>query len=129
MIAIPLDNEHNTTISELYGRAPFFALLDMQSGAFKVIENEVVGKGPKSAEFLKAHNVSSTIFFHMGEGVYKSFEENGMFVYSAEHKKMSIDEIFFKHLDKKLLQVDASNYKEKLDPGNGSVCTCGCENQ
>lgn len=127
MLAIPLDNENSTTLCELYGRAPYFALLDMQSGFFKVIPNDVVGKGPESAEFLEAHSVTSTIYYHMGEGVYKGFADCGMSVYSAEHQKMSINEIYIKHIERKLTLVDESNYKEKLDPGEGATCTCGCE--
>lgn len=49
MIAIPLDSQEATTISKLYGKAPFFALLDTQNGNFSVIENERKGQGPKSA--------------------------------------------------------------------------------
>lgn len=129
MLAIPLDKEESSTISELYGKAPFFGMLDTTNGDLVVIKNEAIGKGPKSAGFLKENGATSTIFYHMGEGVYKSFVKNGMDVFSAEHTKMSIDNIFKEYLNKRLQTVDNSNYKVKLDPGgDGSTCTCGCEN-
>ncbi len=127
MIAIPLDKKDSTTLSDLYGNAPFFALLDTNTGSFKVIENEVQGEGPKSADFLKSKGVSSTVFYHMGEGVYKSFVKNGMDIFSSDHAYYTLEEIFQNSLNSNLLKLDDSNYKELLDPGNGSACTCGCE--
>ena len=128
MLAIPLDSKDSTTLSELYGRAPFFALLDTEVGSFKVIENEVKGKGPKSADFLKEFGVTSTIFYHMGEGVYKSFTKNSMDVYTAEYSHDSIDTIYQNIKSDKYKKLDESNYSKLLDPGSGETCTCGCEN-
>lgn len=127
MLAIPLDTQDSTTLSKLYGRAPFFALLNPQTGHFRVIENDVVGKGPKSANFLKDQNVKSTIFYHMGEGVYKSFEKNDMSVYTADYNQYSLEEIYRKSKDNKLTQLTENNYEKLLDPGEGETCTCGCE--
>jgi predicted Fe-Mo cluster-binding NifX family protein len=127
MIAIPLDKENSTTLSDLYGNAPFFALLDTTTGSFKVVKNEVKGQGPQSAEFLKKKGAASTIFYHMGEGVYKAFVKNGMDIFSSDHTYYTLEEIFQNCLSSKLLKLDDNNYKELLDPGNGSKCTCGCE--
>lgn len=126
MIAIPLDNQESTVLSELYGNAPFFALLDSETGTFKVVENEEVGNGPKSADFLKTLGVSSTIYYHMGEGVYKSFVKNGLDVFTSDHTKYTLDEIFDLSLNDKLLKLNDTNYKELLDPGSAGACKCGC---
>jgi predicted Fe-Mo cluster-binding NifX family protein len=125
MIAIPLDNENSTQISKLYGKAPYFAILDIDSGSFKVIENGVKGSGPKSASFLKKFGVDSTIFYHMGDGVYKSFKKENMDVYCAKYNLYSIDEIYRDFLSDSLQKLDESNYKELLDSGESS-CSCGC---
>ncbi|QOP40722.1 NifB/NifX family molybdenum-iron cluster-binding protein [Sulfurimonas marina] len=127
MLAIPLDNEFNTNISELYGQAPYFGLLNLNDGELTVIKNEVNGQGPKSAGFLAAYGVKATVFYHMGEGVYNSFVDRGMDVYTTEHTKMSLNEIYEKFLKKQLNKLDRFNYREKLDPGNGGACQCGCE--
>lgn len=126
MLAIPLDKKDSTTISELYGKAPFFALLDSNVGHFKVVENEVRGSGPKSASFLASLGVSSTIFYHMGEGVYKSFEDEKMSVYTVEHTKCSIDEIYRNMKSSKFQKLTPANYSTLLDSGE-SDCSCGCE--
>jgi predicted Fe-Mo cluster-binding NifX family protein len=128
MLAIPIDTKETTTISEFYGNVEFFALLDTDTGSFTVVENEVKGNGPKSAVFLKESGADATIYYHMGEGVYNSCIENGLEVYSAEHAKMSIDEIYQTYLTSSLSNVDATNYKEKLDPGSSGECKCGCNN-
>jgi len=127
MIAIPIDTKESTTLSELYGRVPYFALLDIQTGSFTVVENEVKGQGPKSAEFLKPLGVEATVFYHMGEGVYKSFVKNGMDVYSSEHQHLSIDEIYRAFKEGTLAKLDESNCDKLLDPGEGQTCNCGCE--
>lgn len=128
MLAIPLDATNTTTLSKLYGQAPCFTLLDTQTGMFSVIKNKVIGKGPKSADFLKEYGVSSTVFYHMGEGVYKSFEKNEMEVYSCEHNEYTIDEIYLHFLQGDLKKLNKSNYSQLLDPGADQICKCGCEN-
>lgn len=126
MLAIPLDTKDSTTLSKLYGKAPFFALLDTEIGSFKVVENEVMGKGPKSADFLKSNGATGTIFYHMGEGVYKSFEENSMDVYCADYAKDSIEDIYQNMKSNGYKKLDSSNCNDLLDPGEGESCKCGC---
>jgi predicted Fe-Mo cluster-binding NifX family protein len=126
MLAIPLDTQDSTTLSKLYGKAPFFALLDTEVGSFKVIENEVMGKGPKSAQFLKEQGATSTIYYHMGEGVYKSFEEECMGVYCADYSLETIEDIYQNLKKDTYKKLDSSNYSELLDPGEGETCKCGC---
>lgn len=127
MLAIPLDTKDSNTISKLYGKAPYFALLDTKNDILKIVENEVIGKGPKSADFLKKHNVKATIFYHMGEGVYNSFQNNLMDVYTVNYKEDNLEEIRIKFLSNMYKKVDSSNYKTLLDPGENETCTCGCE--
>jgi predicted Fe-Mo cluster-binding NifX family protein len=128
MIAIPLDNKNSTKISKLYGNAPYFALLDVQTGNFSVVENEQVGSGPKIASFLKPLNVNSTIFFHMGEGVYNSFIDEKMNVYKSKSLNESIDNIYMDLKNKSITKLNSNNYKELLDPGTTGSCKCGCNN-
>jgi len=127
MLAIPLDTKDSTTLSKLYGKAPYFVLLDTEIGSFTVIENEMIGKGPKSAEFLKSKGVNSTIFYHMGEGVYKAFQENYMDVYCAQYSADSIETIYQNIRSDKYIKLDESNYNKLLDPGENEACTCGCD--
>jgi|GEM_PF-681059 len=127
MLAIPIDTKESTTISKLYGRVPYFALLNIQTGNFKVISNEVQGEGPKSGEFLKTKGVSSTIYCYMGEGVYKSFIKNGMEVYTADYNNFTIEEIYQNFLNEKIEKLTNDNYKSLLNPGEGETCSCGCE--
>ena len=127
MLAIPIDTKESTTISKLYGRVPYFALLDTNTGNYEVITNNVQGEGPKSGDFLKMKGVTLTLFYYMGEGVYKSFVKNGMDVYTADYNLYSIEEIFENFKNKKLIQLTNDNYKELLNPGEGETCSCGCE--
>ena len=125
MLAIPLDEKNSTTISQLYGKAPYFGLYDGKE--LKVIENEVKGDGPSCADFLNKKGAKSTIFYHMGEGVYKSFVKNNMDVYTSEHTELEVANAYELLSKGQLVKLDDSNYKELLDPGNGGSCKCGCE--
>jgi len=126
MLAIPLDEKNSTTISKLYGNAPFFALFD--GAKLKILENEVCGKGPESAKFLKDKGASSTVFYHMGEGVYNAFIKNEMDVYSSQHNEYLISQAHQLLESKQLIKLDDNNYKELLDPGSNGECKCGCSN-
>ncbi|MFT7003358.1 MAG: putative Fe-Mo cluster-binding NifX family protein [Sulfurimonas sp.] len=127
MLAIPLDEKESTTISKFYGNAPFFALYDGKE--LKVVENEVCGKGPASAKFLKSKGASSTVYYHMGDGVYKAFAKENMDVYTSEHKEYLISQAYEMLKSGELKKLDESNYKQLLDPGSNGECTCGCENK
>ena len=105
---------------------PFFALLDTEIGNFTVVKNEVIGKGPQSGDFLKSCGAVGTIFYHMGEGVYKSFEKNAMDVYCADYSLDSIEEIYRKINIGGYEKLNSSNYEKLLDPGEGETCKCGC---
>jgi predicted Fe-Mo cluster-binding NifX family protein len=121
MIAIPVNSKQSTTLSKLYGHAPFFALLSDVDGNFKMVENSV--KGPKIAEFLKTEGVTSTIFYHMGEGVFNAFSALNLPVYTADKKVLTLDQIFIGLQNSALHEVTQENAERLLDPGS-SQCNC-----
>jgi len=126
MLAIPLDEKESTTISQLYGNAPYFGLFD--GTKLKVIKNEVKGDGPASAEFLKEKGATSTVYYHMGEGVYKAFVKSKIDVYSSSHNEYLISQAYELQTSNGLEKLNSENFKNLLDPGNGGSCKCGCEN-
>ena len=126
MIAIPLSKDSSTIISDLYGNAPYFALLDLNSGYFSVVENEACGNGIDTAQFVKDLGASSTLFFHMGEGVYKQLVQDGIKVYSASKVFLTIEEIYRSFLNNACKLVTEGNYEHLLDPGTSS-CSCECD--
>lgn len=124
MIAIPIDTQSSTTISDLYGNAPFFALLDTNSGFFQVVKNEEFGNGPKIVPFLKDLGVSKTVFIHMGEKLFTLYDDASVEVFTCKDEKASIDAIYNDYLGGSLLKLDETNYKDLVDIG----CTsCGCK--
>ena len=123
MIAIPLDKKESTTISELYGNTPYFALLNEETGIFKVVENQGCGDGIDTARFVSEKNIDSTIFYYMGEKVYDFLEDKGLKVYSCLKKHLSLDEIYQNLLNGNCKEVTNENSSELLDSGN-SACTC-----
>lgn len=124
MISIPIDSKSSTVISELYGNAPYFALLDVNSGLFKVVKNKEIGNGPKVVPFLKDLGTSKTVFTHMGEKLFSLYDEASIEVFTCKDKNASIDAIYNDYLMESLLQLDQTNYKDLVD----SDCTsCGCK--
>ena len=126
MIAIPLAKNESTVISDLYGNSPYFALLNEETGTFKVVENKGCGDGIETAKFISEQKVDSTIFYHMGEGVYNFLHENGLKVYSCVKNYLSIDEIYLQFLGKKHKEVTKSNCSALLDSGTTSI-SCFCK--
>lgn len=123
MIAIPLDNKESTVISKLYGNSAYFALLNEETGAFKVLKNIACGDGMDTAKFITSLKVDSTIFYYMGEKVYDNLKEKGLKVYSCLKTHLSIDEIYQNLLNDKCQEVTNENSSALLDSGN-SACTC-----
>lgn len=129
MIAIPIDKQNSKSISQYFGNASYFALLDVKSGDVCISENRGNGNGPDTANFLKDINVTSTIFYHMGEGVFNTLDKNNIKVYTCEKKDLSIEDIHSMFLNKNTKQVTKQNSSLLLDSGNSSSCTCGCSNK
>ncbi|HHH18924.1 MAG TPA: dinitrogenase iron-molybdenum cofactor biosynthesis protein [Campylobacterales bacterium] len=128
MIAIPLDTTESIKISKLYGNAPYFALLDPVTGDVTTIENIECGNGPKSATFLSGLDVKGTLFYHMGEGVYKAFDQEGIAVFTVDKQELTLGEIAEVAERDGFVKLDSSNYKSLLDPGTATgACQCGCE--
>lgn len=124
MLAIPLSSSSATTISNLYGNAPFFAFLNTSTGEVKVEENKGCGNGADTAMFIKESGATSTMFYHMGEGVFNTLYKEGVKVFSATKNLFSIEEILKKSLEEECPLVTKENSKELLDSGSAS-CTCG----
>lgn len=125
MIAIPLSKNSSTTISDLYGNAPYFALLNPLSGDFIVKENIACGNGLDTAKFVKDSGATSTFFYHMGEGVFNFFDENEIEVFTSSKSYLTIEDIYQKYLGKSCKLVTKSNCNTLLDPGTTS-CSCEC---
>lgn len=123
MIAIPLSEATSTTISDLYGKAPYFALLDLETGSVRVTENLGCGDGEKTAKFITESGAKKTIFYHMGEKLFDYLFEKDISVYTSSKTFLTIDEIF-KDLSKgRYKLLDKSSASSLLDSGN---CNCTC---
>ena len=121
MIAIPLDTKDSTLISKLYGNAPFFALLDPETGTFKVVENDGLGDGENTAKFVSQTEANCTLFYHMGEGVYKCLSENSIDVYTVSQISVTLEDIYMGFPQNRFKKLNDSNASTLLDSGN---CTC-----
>jgi predicted Fe-Mo cluster-binding NifX family protein len=121
MIAIPLGQKDATTISDLYGNAPYFAMLDMNSGEFNVVKNKGRCDGEDTAQFIIDSGVTSTLFYHMGEGLFKLLDEKNIAVYSVSKVYVTLEDIYSDFYKKGYKKVTKDNLSLLLDAGN---CTC-----
>ena len=127
MIAIPLDTKESQTMSKYYGNAPYFVMLDTASGDFEVIKNDACGNGLDTAKFLIGKGSTQTLFYYMGDGVYREFAKSGVEVFSCGQKIYTLDEIYKEFMSNSFTKLDEGNFKELLDPGESGSCSCGCE--
>lgn len=121
MLAIPIDTAQSTVISELYGNAPFFAFMDLHTGNFSVVKNEGLGDGEDTAQFIANSKVGSTIFYHMGEGLFNRLNDANVKVYSCAKVAVNLDEIYRNFLQNDFKLLTSANALSLLDSGN---CTC-----
>ena len=121
MLAIPIDTAHSTVILELYGNAPFFAFMDLDTGIFSVQKNEGLGDGGDTAKFVAQSGVESTIFYHMGEGLFNRLDENNIDVYSCAKVSVTLDEIYMNFLQDEFKLLTPTNAASLIDAG---TCTC-----
>lgn len=121
MIAIPLDTQDATVISQLYGNAPYFAMMDLHSGEFTVTKNGGLGDGEDTANYVISTGAKGTVFYHMGEGLYKRLNAQDVTVYSCAKVDVTLEEVYRGLLEDNFKMVTDSNMKTVLDPGS---CTC-----
>jgi len=123
MISIPIDSRNSTNISKLYGNAPFFALLDESNGTFEIVKNKECGKGSKIVPYLKELGTHKTVFIHMGEKLFKLYDQAEIEVFTCKDEEPSIETIYQNYLEASLIKLNNENYKDLVD----SNCTsCGC---
>lgn len=124
MIAIPLSKKDSTTISNSYGKAPYFALLDIENGYFSVLANPGCGDAFETATFIKHAGIKCTIFYNMGENIYKELQNHKIKIYSSLKRYLSIDEIYTDFLKNDAQEVRLDNYTSFIDS-----CSCTCKNK
>jgi len=93
MLAIPINRQDATTLSDKYESVPYFALLDQETGAFNVVSNKLQDK---SVEFLKSLGVDATITYSDKEDISQSLTNQEITLYTAKHQYLTIEEIFIK---------------------------------
>lgn len=96
MIAIPLDSRDATTLSQEYIRAPFFALLDTDTGYYKVIDN--TEKSSQVVEMISDHGADTTVCHAVDDSVSTLCEQHGVSVYEVPNTSVTIDDIYMESL-------------------------------
>jgi len=127
MLAVPVDNAlPGLKSSKLFGNAPMFAIYSPDIKQFFVVENGGVGDGMNTAEFLKKQGVDSVAYTHLGEGLYKALESDGIDVYYLGKDPLYIYQVIDGVAQGQFVKVLQSNAAAYLDPGMPSgSCECG----
>ncbi|WAC05548.1 MAG: NifB/NifX family molybdenum-iron cluster-binding protein [Methanoregula sp.] len=73
---------------ERFGRAPYFIILESETGSFEVIRNPYAdgagGVGPKAAQILIAHDVKALISGQVGGNTREVLTAAGIVMYSYQ---------------------------------------------
>jgi predicted Fe-Mo cluster-binding NifX family protein len=71
---------------ERFGRAPFFIIIDTDTGSFEALENQYAGSGggvgPKAAQLIMAHKVTALISGMVGGNAREVLLAAGIHLYS-----------------------------------------------
>jgi len=74
---------------ERFGRAPFFIIVDTETGSFEALENQFAGGsggvGPKAAQLIIAHEVKALVSGMIGGNAHDVLQAAGiqLYVYRA----------------------------------------------
>lgn len=95
VVVVPVENKSlDASVCPSFGRAPFFALVDTDSGAHKFLDNEAAasqgGAGIKAAQTLVDNGAYALITFRCGENAAKVLNAAGVALYKA--KDASVNE-------------------------------------
>jgi predicted Fe-Mo cluster-binding NifX family protein len=70
---------------ERFGRAPFFIIVDTETGSFEALENQFAGAsggvGPKAAQVIIAHDVKALVSGMVGGNAHEVLQAAGIQVY------------------------------------------------
>lgn len=126
MIAIPIDSAiPGEKSSKLFGNVEMFA---MKSDTIKypfIHLNRGSGDGLDTVEYLKKEGVSTVVYTHMGEGVFKALHQSNINVFYIGKEPMKVYEILDGLEAGKFVKVEQSNAKKYLDSGMPSG-SCAC---
>jgi predicted Fe-Mo cluster-binding NifX family protein len=131
VIAIPVDTAAiDAESSKLFGNVKMFAMYEPKKNRFFFIENTESGNGIKTAKLLKQWDVKSVVYSYMGDGPFKSLQQDSIDVYSIGKEPMPLEEIVKEMQKESFTKVDSMNASTYLDPGtNTGNCECGCTHE
>ncbi len=131
MIAIPVDTATtDAESSKLLGNVKMFAIYKPEDKKFFFIENTESGNGIKTAKLLEKEKVKSVVYSYMGDGPFKTLQQDGIDVYYIGKEPMALEEIVKEMQKNSFIKVDTTNASTYLDPGtNTGNCECGCTHE
>jgi len=72
-------------VEERFGRAPFFIIVDTETGSFEALENQFAGGsggvGPKAAQLIIAHDVKALVSGMVGGNAHEVIKAAGIQLY------------------------------------------------
>lgn len=100
-VAIPLENRSlDAAVCLSFGRAPFFALVDTESGSYELVENGAAdsqgGAGIKAAQAVADSGAAALITFRCGENAAKVLNAAGVKLYKAREASAKDNAAAFK---------------------------------
>lgn len=111
-IAIPTEDERGRdgAVSEHFGRAPSYAIVDAATGETEVVENhsDHYGGTKLPPEFVADLDVAAVIVDELGERSRAVFDERGVEVYSRGDRETVAD----------LVEAFSADALEPLDPAD-----------
>ncbi len=83
-IAIPVSEKKNE-VADTFGRPPFFAMADIETGAVDYVDNSAIasagGAGIKAAQLIVDNKCNAVIVPNCGQNAYDVLEAAGIKVY------------------------------------------------
>ena len=83
-------NDLKSEVDERFGRAPWFLIVDTETGDVEAIENDgasqMSGAGPKAAQMIASRSVDCLVAGHIGPNAFAALAAHGIDVITAPKK-------------------------------------------
>jgi predicted Fe-Mo cluster-binding NifX family protein len=115
--------EMESKIDETFGRAPYFLLIDTDTGAMDVIENPAAtqgqGAGIAAAQIAADNGADAVLTGYAGQNAFHAFQASGIKLFVGASAQNTINEAFAKFKQGEYSEASAPQEEPFCGPGRG----------
>jgi predicted Fe-Mo cluster-binding NifX family protein len=118
-LSVPVKmNRENPPVAPLFGKAKWFAIVDIESGKIDIVENKYSG-GQAVVEWLNSIGVEVLLVQEIGASPYQRLKEYDIALYHTGYDRILLNDAIKKFENNELVLLDDTNIEDVLKHHNG----------